>query len=263
MTRLLLDPAPAAGGGGQHPPAPGQPAPPGTPDVNIPNPPSPPATPAGSPAPAPAVPQAEIRLTPAEYQQWVSDRAALAAQRQAEEERARKAEADRLRAVADKEGVQAALELANRQAAEREARLTQDLQGLRATILNDRKVAAVAAALVGVGFVSPAAGRDAAEKLARGFEAAELNGQTVVRQVGTGRPLAEAVPELLKTDDYRHFLAPSTQGGAGAGRSDRGGADPQADPAARRIGQIKAALDAQRGDAPGLAGTYGRPIAVN
>jgi hypothetical protein len=254
MIRLLLDPAPAAAGGQPAP------VPPNAEGAAAPN---PPATPAGQPAPAPAVPQAEIRLTPAEYQQWVSDRAALAAQRQAEEERARTAEAARLKAVADKDGIQAALDLANRQASEERARLAQQLQGMQATLLNDRKVAAVAAALVGVGFVSPAAGRDAAEKLARGFEAAELNGQTVVRQVGTGRPLAEAVPELLKTDDYRHFLTPSTQGGAGAGRSDRGGADPQAEQAARRIGQIKAALDAQRGDAPGLAGTYGRPIAVN
>jgi hypothetical protein len=200
--------------------------------------------PGGAPAPAPAAPPTTttapaaappaapaaggmIQVSAEEYRTLLADRTTAEQHRQAEAARAAQAEALRLKAVADKDGVEAALKLAREQQADLARQHQQELGKYQARLLDYHKGTELARQLTGVSWTSPAAGRDATEKLAKHFEAVDVGGQVLTRQVGTGRLPAEVIPELLKTEEYAHFVKAATAGGAGAAGTHQPGALPK------------------------------------
>jgi hypothetical protein len=194
--------------------------------------------PAGTPAPAPAAPApATPAATPAatgmiqvpaeEFKTLLADRQIADAARQAEAQKAAAAEAARLKALAEKEGVDAALKLARDQADAEKKAHQEELRTYQARLLDYHKGTELARQLTGVVWTSAAAGRDATEKLSKLFEAVDVSGQVVTRQVGTGRLPAEVIPELLKTEEFAHFVKAASTGGAGAAGTHRPGEAPK------------------------------------
>lgn len=117
-----------------------------------------------------------------------------------------------------------------------------------------RRLSAVASktalgeAVAGVEFVSQSAARDALAKLEGRVEVAlDGQGDPVVREKGRGRPVAELVAEALASDEFAHFLKPSTRGrgGVGAGHlASPSRTDPGAPP--DLVQGIKARIELQR-----------------
>jgi hypothetical protein len=223
----------------QQPPAPGQaPTSPG------------PAQPT-APGPAPNA-QAYVQIPAEELRGLLADRQVAEQARQAEAQRAAKAEADRLKAIADKDGVEAALRLAKEQQQAKEQEYQQEVARFKTRLLDYHKRTELGRGLLGVAWASPEAARDAEAKLMAQFESVDVGGQVITRQVGSGKGPAEAIPELLKSAEYAHFLQAGTQGGAGAGGTHRAPEPPKDDPRKRFLDQLRAGALTSLSDAPGL-----------
>jgi hypothetical protein len=208
-----------------------------------------------APGPAPNA-QAYVQIPAEELRGLLADRQVAEQARQAEAQRAAKAEADRLKAIADKDGVEAALRLAKEQQQTKEQEYQQEVARFKGRLLDYHKRTELGRGLLGVAWMSPEAARDAEAKLMAQFESVDVGGQVITRQIGTGKGPAEAIPELLKSTEYAHFLQASTQGGAGASGTHRPGTPPSDDPAARIEAQLRASIRRQVGDSIGLRGEY-------
>lgn len=192
---------------------PGAPAP-------TPNPgPPPPAVPVPTPPPAPSSTSGSsyIQLSAEEYRALLLDRQAAETHRLEEAARAEREAQAKAKALADKEGVEAALKMMREQYETKEREHQEQAKMAKAQLLEYRKTNSLNLATAGIDWASPEAASDATSKLARQFEAVEVGGEVIVRQVGTGRTASEAIPELLKTPGYQHYLRASTRGGPAMG----------------------------------------------
>jgi hypothetical protein len=217
-----------------------------------------------TPPPAPAAPAGgggAIQLTKDEYRQLLEDRQLAEQHRQAEVAKVQKAESERLKALAEKEGIEAALRKIEADRAESDRKHKEEVTSYQTRLLDYHKRTELGRHLLGVAWVSDEAARDAEAKIAAQFETVDVGGQAVTRQIGTGKPPAEAIPELLKTPAYLHFQA-GKAGGAGAGATNRSGETASADPKERAREIIAQALQARNSDAIGLSG-IGRAPATN
>lgn len=188
------------------------PAPP-PPAVPVPN----PTSPSSPPPPTPTSGSAYIQLSAEEYRALLLDRQAAETHRLEEMARADAERALKAKALADKEGIEAALKMVREQHEAREKEYQEQAKSAKAQLLEYRKTNSLNLATAGIDWVSPEAASDATAKLAQQFEAVEVGGQVVVRQVGTGRSASEAIPELLKSPAYQHYLRASTHGGSAMG----------------------------------------------
>lgn len=193
--RLNLNPNPEQSGGGNAPP--------------------PPAQQQAAPTPPPMVP-----LTVEEYQRLRSLEGnfnALQSTVQAERDRL---EGERIKALADKGQVEQAMaELAKQKdaqlQAEREARLA-----IEGQYHGEKKSSVMAAALMGVPFVSEVAAAQVKGLLESQFETRrDASGAILVVDKVTGLPAAEVIKQQLASPAFAHFLKASTQGGSGGGGS--------------------------------------------
>jgi hypothetical protein len=211
IRRLLLDPAPDAAGGGA-PPAPAAPPPAAT---------SPPATP---PAAPPAPPPTVITLTLDQYKRIQEDQARLAT---IEEQQRKAVEAERQKAV-DALAAKGQVEEALRKERDDHAKAVQQEKyrsaALEGQILGSHVSTAVTDGVAGVTFISPEAGAQARKLAADRLEAVRdpATGAVTVREKGTLRPAADAMKAWVGSADAKHFLAPTSRGGAGTTGTDQG-----------------------------------------
>jgi hypothetical protein len=206
----------------------------------------------------PAAANDTITIPAAEAEKMQADLAELGRHRQAAVDR-------ELRAVAGRLGVDAALRAQREAEAARLEALDARIAEARAGYLGEKAAATLTALTAGVDWLAPEAGRDALEKLANRFEAVEsADGSVAVREKGTLRPAAEAVPELLRSAEFSHYVRPPDAQPAwpmpGHGPHAAGGLVPAANPGQEAYAHYLAGFEAQRqaGYSPAI-GIPGQP----
>lgn len=176
--------------------------------------------PAPEPVIAPPTAPAMVPVTVEEYQRLRSTEAQLAEMKRANALILEKAEADRIKALADKGQVDEAMkQLREAETAKRTEAETR-YAGLESQYLGEKKANVIGDSLAGRDFVSPEAAAQAKTLLDARFESTrDASGQIMVREKSTGRPAAEVIRETLDSPSFAHFMKPSTTGGANAGGS--------------------------------------------
>lgn len=158
---------------------------------------------------------ATVMLTNAQYQELISARDQLATVRTEQEKAIRAAEAERLKAITDLDAYRAEVEKQQKAWEKREADALKRHQETEAAWHRAEKQRALTAALAGAEFVDDNARADVAALLETKFEAKSTAEGVAVLEVGTGRPAAEAIKEMLPSK-YAYALKPTTTGGSGA-----------------------------------------------
>lgn len=217
--RLLLDPAPTDGGGTT-------PTPPVTP---------PPAA-VAPPATPPATPPAEqmIPVPFAEYSRLRDADRLLGEFKANEKEKLEAKETERLKVLAEKEGVERAL-------AEQKERLTKEKDDERAERLKldrsylDEKRGNVVAELLGGYKLRPHAAGFVRRELEGRLSATRDAAGTIAVRDANGRTAADVVKDVMGSPEFALFLEPSSAGGAG-GSGTTPPADPQPDAPAVNMG---------------------------
>jgi len=173
----------------------------------------------GLPEPTPSPKM--VHVSPDEYSELIREREAYRAAQE-------KAEADRLRAVAAKEGADAAMGQL-RAGKDRELEVARnEKKELERRWYESERDRTVGEALAGANFVSEKAAQQVRQLLQGRFQTRpSANGGLEVVDTATGRIASEVVKELLGTIDYAHFLKPTTAGGTGPARVTTGNLGPQ------------------------------------
>lgn len=199
-----------------------------------------------------------IALSVADYQALVAAKTELATFRAEQEAKLREAETERLKAISDKDEL--AKEIDKQRAAweARETDAKRRASEIEANWHKAEKARALASALGGFDFVDDKARAHIAAILDAKFEAKAGADGVAVYEAGTGRPIGDAVKELLPAE-FAYALKPTTTGGSGATQGRQGnGAMAQPgqfvveraklnDPAYMQANQAKIAEAAQSG----------------
>jgi len=164
-----------------------------------------------TPAAEPAKPQ-KLEISAEEFTRLYQSDQKLAQFEAAKQAEIGKKEQERLLALAQKDGAEAALRAQKDSSDAREATLTTAFH--RST-----KLAELAVATGATTFVSPEAARQARELMASKLEVRQSGEDFQVVEKGTGRPVGEAVKAWLASPEFTHFQAATAKGGAGAGNS--------------------------------------------
>lgn len=194
-----------------------------------------------APTPPPTVP-----LTVEEYQRLRGFESQVSefTKRQAEAEQ--KAEADRLKLLADKEGAEKAL--AEQQAVWQKKLADAERTGSEASQrhLNAEKSRSLAEALSGAEWHDAEAARTASRLLADDFEArADASGSIVVVEKATGLPASGVIAERLGKPPFTYLMKPKGEGGAGSTGANRAQAE------AGKPGSLADRLKARLAGVPG------------
>lgn len=156
-----------------------------------------------------------ITLTRAEYEQLVAVRREYEQLQADIEEASRQDEEERLSLIQDFDQYKAETEAQRKAWAERETAAQKRAAEIEANWHKAEKARALTSALSGFDFVDDKARQHIAAILDAKFEAkAGADGVAVV-EAGTGRPIADAVKELLPSE-FAYAIKPTTSGGSGA-----------------------------------------------
>lgn len=179
-------------------------------------------------AEAKAAEPAKIQVDPGEYSGLFRERESLRSRLAAlESEKAQAVEAERnkhLQELAETKGAKAALEEQQKQLQEKYEAADKARRDIDARYLGEKKANAINDGLAGIDLIdSPAAQRQVRRLLDERFSVErDAAGKEVVRDRETGRYAADAIPDIMRSDEFAHFLKPTTTGGSGTAQ--KGGA---------------------------------------
>lgn len=187
---------------------------------------SPPVASSASPVTIPAAELARFRALEAEYQEFQAK--TLPELRTAHEAAMQAKEAERLQVLAERDGAVQILGSERQSWGDQqralEARVNEATSAAAASRqrhLDHVKAVALADALAGCVWSgeSPEVRAKVAARFRRdlepSFEVIEENGQAIVKEKATGRPISEVIPAILAAPDSQIYFAPSSRGGSG------------------------------------------------
>lgn len=179
-----------------------------------------------------------------------AEAARIAAEAKAEAE---KKEADRIKALADKDGVAAALEEIKKQSAEEAKRLRDELEQLRGKDKVAAREKLVTEAILGVEFINPEAAKVVADRLKARVTENTVNGQVVYQDSVTGKLLnAEALKQIVVEDSQLNWMVKANvQPGQKAGDPSVRALEGQQEKAPETLGEAWIAEFKKKGS-PGL-----------
>lgn len=174
-------------------------------------------------------PPPTVQLSVDEYQRLHTLESELRELRSAQQAALDAKEAERIKALADKGEVDAALESLRRQYDDKVGESRQRYADLERQVADERRNAVVAQALAGRRFVNDHASRQAIGLLAADVEVSRgTDGRLVDVDRLTKRPAADALKDKLDSPEFAHFFAADAVAGGAAqsgGRNDAAAAD--------------------------------------
>jgi hypothetical protein len=181
--------------------------------------PPPPPPPAASPPPPPAPPSV-VSVSVEEYERLKRQSEQFAAAEKERQERERQAAIDAGRHQEVINQMRAESEAAQKKAREEADRIKaqadadrQRSETMYKTAMHQRDLAT---ALAGHSFASPHAAQQFQTLVAADAEVRDVNGSFVTVRKSDGKPIGEAVAEMLKDPAYAHWLPPKGTAGAGS-----------------------------------------------
>jgi len=215
---------------------------------------------ASEPKPEPNPEPKTVSLTVDEYQRYREAMEKYNEAQKQQEERLKAEEQQKAKALADKEGVEAALEKVRKDYEDRLTTTETKYRDTQNRLLAAEKQRAISSALGGykwAGDDPQATANFAASQLAGEFEARlNDNGEVKVVEAATGRPAADVIRERLQHPTYKLLLLSDQKGGSGATDAEPG--PPAQEEKAKSAGEMMIEFERNRAKQSGKYSLVGR-----